>query len=62
MKTEFAVKKAGSKIKLAALLGVTRQAVTQWRDELPPLQVYRLREVKPKWFAEWKRSQEMESS
>lgn len=54
---DFAVRKAGNKRKLAALLQVTPAAVSQWGAELPALQGYRLRELRPRWFAEWKRLQ-----
>lgn len=57
MDKDFAVKKAGGEPKLAALLGISKQAVNQWGPHLPQLQVYRLREIRPKWFAEWRRLQ-----
>jgi transcriptional repressor of cell division inhibition gene dicB len=50
MTKDQAVAKAGSATKLAAILGVTKQAVSMWGDELPPLRVYQLREKKPHWF------------
>jgi hypothetical protein len=55
MDKSFAVKKAGTQANLARLLGVTKQAVNQWGDKLPPLQVYRLRELRPRWYSEWKK-------
>lgn len=36
---------------LAKVLGVTKQAVSAWPEELPELYVYRLRERKPRWFS-----------
>lgn len=51
MKKDQAIAKAGSKAKLARLLGVTKSAVSQWGDELPELQRYRLKEMRPRWFA-----------
>jgi hypothetical protein len=45
-----AIKKAGSAANLARLLGISKQAVSKWGQELPPLQVYRLKELKPRWF------------
>lgn len=57
MDKAFAIRKAGSQRKLADLLGISPQAVSLWRDKVPELQVYRLREMKPRWAAEWKRSQ-----
>ena len=52
MKTETAIQLAGSRAKLARLLGVTRAAVTQYKAVLPPKRINRLREVHPEWFAE----------
>ncbi len=45
-----AIKKAGTGVKLAKLLKITPQAVSAWGADLPPLQVYRLRELRPHWF------------
>ena len=50
MKTKKAIKLAGSAVELAHILGVTRQAVTNWVDVLPGLRVYQLKEKKPQWF------------
>lgn len=57
MDKSFAIAKAGSISALARILGVSRQAVQQWGSELPELQRYRLREARPKWFAEWRKCQ-----
>jgi hypothetical protein len=59
MDTDYAIAKAGSGAALGRLLGVSRAAVSLWRKSgtLPPLQVYRLREVRPRWVAEWRRAQ-----
>lgn len=51
MKKSTAVKKAKSAYKLAALLGVTRQAVSKWGAQVPPARVEQLRELRPEWFA-----------
>jgi hypothetical protein len=29
---------------------LTKQAVSMWGQEIPPLRLYQLRERKPKWF------------
>ncbi len=50
MTKDQAIAKAGSPSKLAAILGVTKQAVSMWGQNLPPLRVYQLRERKPHWF------------
>ena len=50
VETKKAIKLAGSAVELARILGVTRQAVTNWVDVLPGLRVYQLKEKKPEWF------------
>jgi DNA-binding Xre family transcriptional regulator len=50
MDKKDAIKLAGSAAELARVLGISRQAVSRWSGKLPPLQVYRLREIKPRWF------------
>jgi hypothetical protein len=50
-KSEALAKVNGNASTLAHILGLTPQAVYQWRGEyIPPLQVYRLRELRPEWF------------
>ena len=48
-KTE-AIKRAGSIRKLATLFGLTTQAIYSWPEQIPPLRVYQLRELRPQWF------------
>lgn len=45
-----AIKKAGSAMALAKLLGITRQAISQWGDELPQARLWQLKALKPAWF------------
>ena len=52
MKTETAIQLAGSRAKLSRLLGVSRAAVTQYKEILPPKRVQRLRVVHPEWFSD----------
>ena len=52
MNTQNAIQLAGSKAKLARLLGVSRAAVTQYHAVLPPKRVDRLRQAHPEWFTE----------
>jgi hypothetical protein len=47
-----AIDKAGGQTRLAEILGITRSAVSQWGLHVTPLQVYRLRELRPEWFAD----------
>jgi DNA-binding transcriptional regulator YdaS (Cro superfamily) len=50
MDKQQAIKLAGSAQALAKLLGITHQAVYAWGSKIPPLQVYRLMDVRPEWF------------
>jgi len=52
MKTETAIQLAGSRAKLARLLGVSRAAVTQYKAILPPKRINKLREAHPEWFSD----------
>ena len=45
MKTEEAVKRFGSKYRIAQILGITRQAVGQWGDNVPELQALKLEKL-----------------
>lgn len=51
MTTKQAIKLAGNATALAALLGITKSAVSHWGKSIPPLRLHQLREVKPEWFA-----------
>lgn len=50
MKTETAITLAGTSAELARILGLSRAAISQWPDDVPPLRVYQLREKRPEWF------------
>jgi len=50
MQTNQAIELAGSAAALAALLGITPSAVSQWGEEIPELRRYQLMRLKPKWF------------
>ena len=52
MNTQTAITHAGSKAKLATLLGVSRAAVTQYKETLPYKRQMRLFELHPEWFSE----------
>lgn len=46
MKTSDALKEfGGSARELAAALGITREAVYQWGETVPPLRAYQIREL-----------------
>ena len=51
MKTDEAIKRAGSSAALAALFGITPGAVSQWGDMLPDARVWQLKVICPDWFA-----------
>ncbi len=54
MKKQDAIKLAGSAIKLAKILGITKGAVSHWGDDVPVGRVYQLRFIKPEWFKDKK--------
>jgi hypothetical protein len=46
MKTEDAIKEFGNSVReLAQALGITREAIYQWGEEVPPLRMYQIREI-----------------
>lgn len=45
MTKDEAVRLMGSKSKVAQALGISRQAVSAWGDDVPPLRAYQLREI-----------------
>ena len=52
MKTKDVLEKLGGNSATARLLGITHGAVSQWGEEPPLLQQYRLRELRPDLFGE----------
>jgi len=44
------VQLAGSQAKLARILGISRTAVNYWKQKIPPLRMYQLKELRPEWF------------
>lgn len=50
MDTKQAIEKAGSAVALAELLGITRQAISQWGDSVPQARVWQLKVLRPGWF------------
>lgn len=45
-----AIEKAGGVKQLADILGISQQAVYKWKEAIPPISLYRLKELKPAWF------------
>ena len=54
MKKQDAIKLAGSAIKLAKILGITKGAVSHWGENIPRGREYELRYLKPEWFVKEK--------
>lgn len=54
METQKAIKLAGSAIKLAKLLGITKGAVSHWGEKIPRQREWQLRLIKPEWFTDEK--------
>jgi DNA-binding transcriptional regulator YdaS (Cro superfamily) len=50
MDTKTAISLAGNATELAKLLGVTRQAISQWGENLPQQRMWQLQVLRPKWF------------
>ena len=50
MNTETAIKLAGSRRKLAEILGVAYISTYRWKPDLPQHRADRLRILKPRWF------------
>ena len=46
MRTEDAIKEFGNSVReLAEALGITREAIYQWGEEVPPLRAYEIRDI-----------------
>jgi len=45
VKTEDAIEQFGSPLGLATALGITRAAIYQWGDTVPPLRAYQIQEL-----------------
>ncbi len=50
MKTQKAIELAGNSTMLAALLGITPGAISQWGENIPDKRLWQLRVIKPEWF------------
>lgn len=50
MKTEHAIRHAGSPKGLADLLEITPSAISQWGDDVPQAREWQLRVLRPEWF------------
>lgn len=52
MEKQKAIKLAGSQMKLAAILGVSQAAISQWGQDVPMMRIYQLKTLKPDWFVD----------
>lgn len=50
MKKSTAIKKAGNAYRLAQILGIKRQSVHKWGENIPTLREYQLKVERPDWF------------
>lgn len=50
METKTAIEMAGSMTALAAMLGITVSAVSQWGETIPEQREWQLRVLRPEWF------------
>jgi DNA-binding transcriptional regulator YdaS (Cro superfamily) len=48
IKKKDAIAAAGNAAELARLLGISRASISEWGDEVPRLQAFRLKQVFPK--------------
>lgn len=45
MKTKDAIEQFGSVLVMATALGITREAIYQWGENVPPLRAYQIRDL-----------------
>ena len=50
MTKDQAITLAGTSMALATMLGIQRQAVSQWGDEIPQARLWQLKVLRPEWF------------
>ena len=56
MTKDYATRRAGNASRLAELLGCSRAAVSMWMQRLPAERERQLRELRPRWFSDFKRA------
>jgi DNA-binding transcriptional regulator YdaS (Cro superfamily) len=59
MTKEQAIALAGTSMALAKMLGIQRQAVYQWGDEIPQARLWQLKVLRPEWFTKSKVSKQI---
>jgi hypothetical protein len=58
MTKEKAIALAGTSMALAKILGIQRQAISQW-TEIPPARLWQLKVLRPEWFKKSKVSKQV---
>jgi hypothetical protein len=51
MDKKTAIQLAGGVLALAKLLGISRPAIYQWKDQVPKMRVFQLKTLRPEWFS-----------
>ena len=59
MTKDQAIALAGTSMALAKMLGIQRQAVSQWGDEIPEARLWQLKVLRPEWFKKSKVSKQV---
>jgi hypothetical protein len=59
MTKDQAIELAGTSMALAKMLGIQRQAVSQWGDEIPQARLWQLKVLRPEWFKKSKVSKQV---
>jgi hypothetical protein len=54
MTKDQAIALAGTSMALAKMLGIQRQAVSQWGNEIPQARLWQLKVLRPEWFTKSK--------
>lgn len=59
MTKDQAISLAGTSMALAKMLGIQRQAVSQWGDEIPQARLWQLKVLRPEWFKKSKANKQI---
>jgi hypothetical protein len=59
MTKDQAIALAGTSMALAKMLGIQRQAVSQWGDEIPQARLWQLKVLRPEWFTKSKANKQI---
>jgi transcriptional repressor of cell division inhibition gene dicB len=59
MTKDQAIALAGTSMALAKMLGIQRQAISQWGDEIPQARLWQLKVLRPEWFKKSKVSKQV---